>query len=103
MYKQINKEVIMKSGKDIGTSAEAIREEPLVLKPEWETKPKKVEKIHMFSLTFDEGEQKLVLTVNGDKYREHPVKDKLSGTMKFHEGVDQMVKLFRDWGFYKVY
>ena len=29
------------------------------------------------------------------------VKDKLSGKIKFHEGLDKMVNLFRDWGFYE--
>ena len=93
----------MKSGKDTGASTEAVANEPLVLKPDWEMKPKIRQKIHIVSLTFDEGDNKLTLVVNGDKYRELTVKDRLSGTMKFHEAVDSMVRHFRDWGFYENY
>ena len=45
--------------------------------------------------------KKIDLTVNGDIYREMNVLDKLSGMRKFHEGVDVLVKLFSDWGFYE--
>ena len=98
-----NKEVIMKNEKDIGASAELNMpdDKPLVLKPEWESKPKNVDKVHMFSVTYDEGDNKLSLVVNGDTYRQLSVKDRLSGTVKFHEGVDKMLRLFRDWGFYE--
>ena len=63
--------------------------------------PKAVEKTHTFSVTFNETTKKIDLTVNGDIYREMNVLDKLSGMRKFHEGVDVLVKLFSDWGFYE--
>ena len=83
-------------------SAEKIDEQPLVLKPEWMVDgPKEVEKLHTFSVSFNETQKHIVLTVNGDEYRSMNVRDKLSGMRKFHEGVDKMVKLFSDWGFYE--
>ena len=44
--------------------------EPLVLKPEWMVDhPKEVEKLHTFSVTFNEKTKRIDLTVNGDEYR----------------------------------
>jgi len=83
-------------------SAESVDEQPLVLKPEWMVDgPKAIEKTHTFSVTFNETTKKINLTVDGDIYREMNVLDKLSGMRKFHEGVDVIVKLFSDWGFYE--
>jgi|TARA_R100000654_G_scaffold52318_1_gene78465 hypothetical protein len=102
--KNTNKEVIMKTDKTTegsSVAAESI-DEPLVLKPEWMVdRPKEVEKLHTFSVSFNETKKHIVLTVNGDEYRSMNVRDKLSGMRKFHEGVDKMVKLFSDWGFYE--
>ena len=101
LFKTINKEDIMKSKEDIDASTvEAF--DVTRNRPGWMMdKPKTIEKVHIFSVTFDEGTKELSLIVNGDVYRKMPVKDKLSGTVKFHEGIDQMIKLFRDWGFYE--
>ena len=99
-----NKEVIMKKEKVIEgmTIAAEKLSDPLVLKPEWMVdKPKEVEKLHTFSVTFNESSKRIDLYVNGDQYRSMHVTDKLSGMRKFHEGVDKMVKLFSDWGFYE--
>jgi len=91
-----------KTTEGASTSAESVDEQPLVLKPEWMMdKPKEVEKLHSFSVTFNETTKKIDLTVNGDMYREMSVRDKLSGMRKFHEAVDNIVKLFSDWGFYE--
>tara|TARA_R100000149_G_C5867943_1_gene132371 strand:+ start:431 stop:721 length:291 start_codon:yes stop_codon:yes gene_type:complete len=76
--------------------------EPLVLKPEWMVDhPKEVEKLHTFSVTFNEKTKRIDLTVDGDEYRSMNVRDKLSGMRKYHEAIDKMVKLFSDWGFYE--
>jgi len=91
-----------KTTEGASTSAENVDSQPLVLKPEWMMdKPKEVEKTHTFSVTFNENTKKIDLTVNGDLYRDMNVLDKLSGMRKFHEGVDVIVKLFSDWGFYE--
>ena len=90
-----------KTTEGASTSVEAV-DNTLVLKPEWMVdRPKEVEKLHLFSVSFNETDKKIVLDVNGEEYRSMNVRDKLSGMRKFHEGVDKMVKLFSDWGFYE--
>ncbi len=69
-FKNTNKEVIMKNNQEKAamTAAEKLGE-ALVLKPEWEVKPKSVIMTHVFSVTFNESTKKLNLIVNGDEYR----------------------------------
>ena len=50
------------------TAAEKLGE-ALVLKPEWEVKPKSVVMTHVFSVTFNESTKELQLEVNGDVYQ----------------------------------
>ena len=52
-------------------------------------------------VSFSESTKKISLDVDGQEYRSIYVKDNLSGNRKFYEGVDKMIKLFSDWGFYE--
>ena len=115
-FKNTNKEVIMKTEKEIAetdrhketndflrsmTAAEKLGE-ALVLKPEWEYKPKNKDepKQSNFVLTHNEDTNEITLHVNGERYRKFKCKDNLSGSIKFHEGLDKVLGLFRDWNFY---
>ena len=62
-------------------------------------KPK--QKLKLFMVSFSESTKKISLDVDGEEYRSIYVKDNLSGNRKFYEGVDKMIKLFSDWGFYE--
>jgi len=80
----------------------AANTEPLVLRPEWEYKPKDLDepKQSKFVLTHHEDTHEITLHVNGEEYRKFKCKDNLSGSIKFHEGLDKVLGLFRDWKFY---
>ena len=71
--------------------------EALILRPEWEVKPKAVEMVHRFTVSFNESTKILKLTVNGDKYREMECKDLLSGKIKFHDGINEINNKFNIW------
>ena len=71
--------------------------EALVLHPEWEVKPKVVEMVHEFTVSFNESTKKLTLTVNGEVYREMDCKDVLSGKIKFHSGLSAVIDKFNLW------
>ena len=87
-FTNTNKEVIMKNNQEKAamTAAEKLGE-ALVLKPEWEVKPKSVIMTHVFSVTFNESTKELQLEVNGDVYQTLKCKDILNGKIKFHNGI----------------
>ena len=97
-FKNTNKEVIMKNNteKAVMTAAEKLGE-ALVLKPEWEVKPKSVVMTHVFSVTFNESTKELQLEVNGDIYQTLKCKDILNGKIKFHNGLNEIINKFNLW------
>ena len=99
-FKLINKEVIMKNNQEKAamTAAEKLGE-ALVLKPEWEVKPKSVVMTHVFSVEFNESTKELQLIVNGDVYQTVKCGDILSGKIKFHNGLNDIVSKFNLWRF----
>jgi hypothetical protein len=99
-FKLINKEVIMKNNQEKAamTAAEKLGE-ALVLKPEWEVKPKSVVMTHVFSVEFNESTRELQLIVNGDVYQTVKCGDILSGKIKFHNGLNDIVSKFNLWRF----
>ena len=78
------------------TAAEKLGE-ALVLKPEWEVKPKSVVMTHVFSVEFNESTRELQLIVNGDVYQTVKCGDILSGKIKFHAGINEMITKFNLW------
>ena len=99
-FKNTNKEVIMKNNQEKAamTAAEKLGE-ALVLKPEWEVKPKSVIMTHVFSVTFNESTKELQLEVNGDVYQTLRCKDILNGKIKFHNGLNEIINKFNLWRF----
>ena len=97
-FKNTNKEVIMKNNQEKAamTAAEKLGE-ALVLKPEWEVKPKSVVMTHVFSVTFNESTKELQLEVNGDVYQTIKCKDILNGKIKFHNGLYEIINKFNLW------
>ena len=97
-FKNTNKEVIMKNNQEKAamTAAEKLGE-ALVLKPEWEVKPKSVVMTHVFSVTFNESTKELQLEVNGDVYQNLKCKDVLNGKIKFHNGLNEIINKFNLW------
>ena len=97
-FKNTNKEVIMKNNQEKAamTVAEKLGE-ALVLKPEWEVKPKSVVMTHVFSVTFNESTKELQLEVNGDVYQTIKCKDILNGKIKFHNGLNEIITKFNLW------
>ena len=73
--------------------------DPVWHKPDEDKKPK--QKLKLFMVSYSENTKKITLDVDGEEYRSIYVKDNLSGNRKFYEGVDKMIKLFSDWGFYE--
>ena len=78
------------------TAAEKLGE-ALVLKPDWEVKPKSVVMTHVFSVEFNESTKELQLMVNGDLYQTIRCKDILNGKIKFHNGLNEIVNKFNLW------
>ena len=78
------------------TAAEKLGE-ALVLKPEWEVKPKSVVMTHVFSVTFNESTKELQLEVNGEVYQTLKCKDILNGKIKFHNGLNEIINKFNLW------
>ena len=97
-FKNTNKEVIMKNNQEKAamTAAEKLGE-ALVLKPEWEVKPKSVVMTHVFSVPFNESTKELQLEVNGDVYQTLKCKDILNGKIKFHNGLNEIINKFNLW------
>ncbi len=73
--------------------------DPVWHKPDEEKRPKSSSKLFMVS--FSEVTKKITLDVDGEEYRTISVKDNISGNRKYYEGVDKMIKLFSDWGYYE--
>jgi|TARA_R100000081_G_C4794835_1_gene160109 hypothetical protein len=98
-FKQIiKKEVIMNNEKKkANLSAAEKLSEALILKPDWEVRSKEATMIHEFTVSFDEQTKMLKLTVNGETYKEHSCKDILSGKIKFHAGINEMITKFNLW------
>ena len=102
--KNNNKEDTMKTdGKEEGLSAQEkqiITEkigEALVLKPDWEIKPKSVVMTHVFSVEFNESTKELQLVVNHEVYQTLRCKDILNGKIKFHNGLNEIINKFNLW------
>tara|TARA_R100001015_G_C4551933_1_gene113612 strand:+ start:415 stop:741 length:327 start_codon:yes stop_codon:yes gene_type:complete len=97
-FTNTNKEVIMKNNQEKAamTAAEKLGE-ALVLKPEWEVKPKSVVMTHVFSVEFNESTKELQLEVNGDVYQTLKCKDILNGKIKFHNGLNEIINKFNLW------
>ena len=99
LFKKITtKEDSMKNEKSIAelSAAEKLGE-AIVLHPEWEVKPKNVEKTPESVVSFNDSTKKLTLTVNGEVYREMDCKDVLSGKIKFHQGIQEINQKFNLW------
>ena len=73
--------------------------DPVWHKPDEDKKPK--QKLKLFMGSYSEATKKITLDVDGEEYRTISVKDNISGNRKFYEGVDKMIKLFSDWGYYE--
>ena len=97
-FTNTNKEVIMKNNQEKAamTAAEKLGE-ALVLKPEWEVKPKSVVMTHVFSVEFNESTKDLQLVVNGETYKTLKFKDILSGKIKYHNGLNEIITKFNLW------
>ena len=54
-----------------------------------------------FTVTFDNDTNIIEMIVNGETYRSFNCKDGLSGSIKFHDALDAMLKKFSDWKFYE--
>tara|TARA_R100000458_G_C8271807_1_gene246579 strand:+ start:2282 stop:2608 length:327 start_codon:yes stop_codon:yes gene_type:complete len=86
--------------KETSSAVEKYLEEAVVVKPDWIPKGKTEEKVKIFSVTLDESTNKINLIVDGEVYREHTCKDNLSGSIKYHESMDAVLRKFSDWSFY---
>ena len=73
--------------------------DPVWHKPDEDKKPK--QKLKLFMVSYSENTKKITLDVDAEEYRTISVKDNISGNRKFYEGVDKMIKLFSDWGYYE--
>ena len=93
----------MDNDKTKATESTAAASEPVLrLRPEWEYKPKDLDepKQSKFVVVHNEDTNEITLHVNDEEYRKLKCKDNLSGSIKFHEGLDKVLGLFRDWKFY---
>ena len=80
----INKEVIMKDGKvKASVGVDEKLQDALVLRPEWEIKPKSIEAENSFT---------------GDFYKKIPLDDATEGKVKFHEALSHIINKFELWG-----
>ena len=94
----INKEVIMKDEKvKASVGADEKLQDALVLRPEWEIKPKGLEAEESFVVQFSQLTQTLTLTVNGKLYSKVSLKDDTDGKIKFHEALSHVVNKFELW------
>jgi hypothetical protein len=97
----LNKEVIMNDNKIKASAAPAENlQEALVLRPEWEIKPKGLEAEHSFTVQFSELTQLLTLTVNGKLYKRVKIKEDTDGKVKFYDALGQVQSKFDLWGLY---
>lgn len=84
--------------KEATTGAAENLKEALVLRPEWEIKPKTIEAEHSFTVSFSEKTGVLLLSVNGDYYKKIVVDDPTDGKVKFHETLSHVISKFQLWG-----
>tara|TARA_A100001201_G_scaffold63596_2_gene60090 strand:+ start:1957 stop:2274 length:318 start_codon:yes stop_codon:yes gene_type:complete len=98
-FKNTNKEVIMDNKKTKATAeaAETLKE-ALVLRPEWEIKPKSKISTQLFTVYLNETAKVLELNVNGELYKQIPVQDVLTGQIKFHDALSHVIAKFDLWG-----
>ena len=97
----LNNEVIMNDNKIKASAAPAENlQEALVLRPEWEIKPKGLEAEHSFTVQFSELTQLLTLTVNGKLYKRVKIKEDTDGKVKFYDALGQVQSKFDLWGLY---
>jgi hypothetical protein len=94
----INKEVIMSKDKKEASPGTENLKEALVLRPDWEIKPKSIEAEHSFTVSFNEKTGVLLLSVNGDYYKKIVVNDPTDGKVKFHETLSHVINKFELWG-----
>tara|TARA_R110001592_G_scaffold119963_1_gene323658 strand:- start:241 stop:549 length:309 start_codon:yes stop_codon:yes gene_type:complete len=94
-----NKEDIMNDDKTkASASTDENLQEALVLRPEWEVKPKSTETENNFTVSFSEKTRVLLLKVNGDFYKKIPLDDITEGKVKFHEILSHVITKFELWG-----
>ena len=86
--------------KEASTGAAENLKEALVLRPEWEIKPKSIEAEHSFTVSFSEKTGVLLLSVNGDYYQKIVTKDSIEGKVKFHEALNNIMNKFELWRVY---
>ena len=97
-FKNTNKEDTMKTEEEKAAMKAAEKlGEALVLKPEWEIKPKSVVMTHVFSVEFNESTKELQLVVNHEVYQTLRCKDILNGKIKFHNGLNEIITKFNLW------
>jgi len=92
-----NKEVIMNDNKVKATAAAENLQEALVLRPEWEIKPKQVEKLETFTVTLNEKTNVIELIVNNEIHSTITCKSQLYGKIKFHDALSYVIAKFDLW------
>lgn len=91
-----NKEVIMNKDKKEATALGDLKE-ALVLRPEWEIKPKQKQSTEVFTVIFNEDTKVLELHINGEAYSEVPAKDNIANQIRYHEVLSNVVNKFELW------
>ena len=93
-----NKEVIMKDEKiKASAGADEKLQDALVLRPEWEIKPKQVEKLETFTVTLNEKTNVIELVVNNEIHSTLTCKNQLYGKIKFHDALSYVMAKFDLW------
>jgi len=93
---KLNKEVIMNKDKKEATALGDLKE-ALVLRPEWEIKPKQKQSTEVFTVIFNEDTKVLELHINGEAYSEVPAKDNIANQIRYHEVLSNVVNKFELW------
>jgi len=98
LFMNTNKEVIMNDDKTKASAGIAENlQEALVLRPEWEIKPKSIDKSEVFSVFFNRKTDTLELMVNNEPYKSVKVRDSLEGQIKFHDALSHVVAKIELW------
>ena len=92
----INKEVIMSNDKKEASALGDLKE-ALVLRPDWEIKPKQKQSTQVFTVTFHEDTKVLEVHINGEAYSEIPAKDNIANQIRYHEVLSYVVNKFELW------
>jgi len=71
--------------------------EALVLRPEFEIKPKQKQSTEVFTVIFNEDTKVLELHINGEAYSEVPAKDNIANQIRYHEVLSNVVNKFELW------